>query len=115
MFCHPSSVHLCSDMDRHIAVTSRPHHNHHNHTTNQPTNQPTNHTFKHSFKHSNIKTLKHSNHSYTHTYHHSFNRNSILTEVKEDVSTKPLLDQRSGEKRVEDPADELKEMAEARA
>ena len=35
--------------------------------------------------------------------------------MKEDVSSKPLLDQRSGEKRVEDPADELKEMAEVRA
>ena len=39
---------------------------------------------------------------------------AILTEVKEAVSTKPVLDQRSAEKMVEDPADELKEMAEAR-
>ena len=31
VFCHPNSVHLCSGMDRRIAVTSRPHHNHHNH------------------------------------------------------------------------------------
>ena len=31
--CHRSSMHLCGDMNRHIAATSRPHNNHHNHHT----------------------------------------------------------------------------------
>ena len=33
---------------------------------------------------------------------------SMLKEVEEAVSTKPVVDQRSAEKGVEDPADELK-------
>ena len=35
---------------------------------------------------------------------------AMLKEVKEAVSTKPVVDQCAAEKKVEDPADELKEM-----
>ena len=40
---------------------------------------------------------------------------AMLKDVNEAVSTKPVVDQRSADKEVEDPADELKEVAETRA
>ena len=40
---------------------------------------------------------------------------AMLKEVKEPVSTRQVVDQCSAEKKVEDPADELREMAESRA
>ena len=40
---------------------------------------------------------------------------AMLKEVKEAVSTGQVVDQCSAEKKVEDPADELREMAESRA
>ena len=40
---------------------------------------------------------------------------AMLKEVKEAVSTRQVVDQCSAEKKVEDPADELREMAESRA